>query len=156
MIPSVGFSAPNLPKCMDSLGMQSGTIPNSAITASSSFNANSFAPYVGRLHFLSADSGKYGSWAARTNDVFQWFQVDFGRWTQITSIDTQGRQDDNQWVKTFSLSFSYDGLFYETVSDPRTRLKKVIAFILHGDVPFALLLEKEIKQKERGCKVTPA
>lgn len=153
MIPLVGFSAPNLPKCMDPLGMQSGTIPNSAITASSSYNANSFAPYVGRLHFLSADSGKYGGWAARTNDVFQWFQVDFGRWTQVTAIDTQGRQDDNQWVTNFSLSFSNDGFFYETVSDPRTKRKKVKFFILHRDFLFALL-ENEVKQKGRGRIVT--
>ena len=100
---------------MDALGMQSGKIPDSAITASSSSNANSFAPYVGRLHFLSSGSGKYGGWAAASNNAEQYFQVDFGSWTQISAVTTQGRQDAAQWVKTYSLSFSYDGVFWQTV-----------------------------------------
>ena len=105
--------------------MQSGNIPDSAITASSSANANTYAPYVGRLHFLSSGSGKYGSWAAGANNRFQWFQVDFGSWTKISAVETQGRQDSNQWVKTYSLSFSYDRVFYETVTN-KYGYKKVI------------------------------
>ena len=93
--------------------MQSGDIPDSAITASSSYNINSFAPSIGRLHFLSVGSGKYGSWAAQTNDANQWFQVDFGSWTKISAFATQGRQDADQWVKNYSLSFSYDDVFYK-------------------------------------------
>ena len=109
---------------MDPLGMQNGKIPDSAITASSSANANSFAPYVGRLHFLMSGSGKYGSWAAASNNADQYFQVDFGTWTQITAVATQGRQDSAQWVKTYSLSFSYDGVFWETFTD-EDNLKQV-------------------------------
>ena len=97
--------------------MESGDIPDSAITASSSANDNSFAPSVGRLHFLSSGSGKHGSWAAGANNLMQWFQVDFGSWTKVSAVATQGRQDSNQWVKTFSLSFSYDGVFYENVNN---------------------------------------
>ena len=102
---------------MDALGMQNGQIPDSAITASSSANAVSHAPSIGRLHFLSSGSGKYGSWAAGANNVNQWFQVDFGGWTKITAVATQGRQDGNQWVKSYSLQFSYDGVFWETVNN---------------------------------------
>ena len=102
---------------MDTLGMQNGQIPDSAITASSSANANSYAPSIGRLHFLSSGSGKYGSWAAASNDQNQWFQVDFGSWTKVSAVATQGRQDSNQWVKSYSLSFSYDGVFWETVKN---------------------------------------
>ncbi|KAL9955596.1 hypothetical protein ACROYT_G036938 [Oculina patagonica] len=112
-----GFPTPKPPQCMDALGMQSGQIPDSAITASSSANANSYAPYVGRLHFNSAGSGKYGSWAAGANNENQFFQVDFGSWTKISAVATQGRQDSNQWVKTYSLSFSYDGVFWRTVQN---------------------------------------
>ena len=101
---------------MDALGMESGDIPDSAITASSSYNGNSL-PSIGRLHFLSAGSGKHGSWIARTNDVNQWFEIDFGSWIKISAIETQGRQDANQWVKTYSVSFSYDGVFYQTVNN---------------------------------------
>ena len=100
---------------MEALGMQSGDMPDSAITASSSANAVSYAPSVGRLHFLSAGSGRYGSWAAGANNAQQWFQVDFGSWTKVTAIRTQGRQDSNQWVKTYSISYSYDSVFHTTV-----------------------------------------
>ncbi|CAH3038827.1 unnamed protein product [Porites evermanni] len=112
---SDGFATPKPPQCMEALGMQSGDIPDSAITASSSANAFSHAPSVGRLHFLSAGSGRYGSWAAGANNAQQWFQVDFGSWTKVTAIRTQGRQDSSQWVKTFSISYSYDSVFHKTV-----------------------------------------
>ncbi|XP_078346313.1 uncharacterized protein LOC144631689 isoform X2 [Oculina patagonica] len=112
-----GFPTPKPPQCMDALGMESGQIPDSAVTASSSANANTYAPYVGRLHFLSSGSGKYGSWAAGANNVNQWFQVDFGSWTKVSAVATQGRQDANQWVKSYSLSFSYDGVFWEVVNN---------------------------------------
>ena len=104
--------------------MQSGDIPDSAITALSSANAVSYAPSVGRLHFLSAGSGRYGSWAAGANNAQQWFQVDFGSWTKVTAVATQGRQDSNQWVKTFSMSYSYDGVYYKIVNNQHS-LKKV-------------------------------
>ena len=102
---------------MEALGMENSQIPDSAITASSSYNAISYAPYIGRLNFLSAGSGKYGSWAAGANNENQWFQVDLGKWTKISAVATQGRQDADQWVKTYSLSFSYDGVFWETINN---------------------------------------
>ena len=102
---------------MDALGMESGNISDSAITASTSYTAVSLAPSVGRLHFLSSGSGKYGSWAAEANDKNQWFQVDFGSWTKVTAVATQGRQDADQWVKNYKLSFSYDGVFYKNVNE---------------------------------------
>ena len=112
-----GFSTPKPPQCMDALGMESGNISDSAITASTSYTAVSLAPSVGRLHFLSSGSGKYGSWAAEANDKNQWFQVDFGSWTKVTAVATQGRQDADQWVKNYKLSFSYDGVFYKNVNE---------------------------------------
>ena len=112
-----GFSTPKPPQCMDALGMENSQIPDPAITASSSASANSFVPSIGRLHFLSAGSGKHGSWAAGANNLNQWFKVDMGGWTQISAVATQGRQDSNQWVESFSLSFSYDGVFWEIVNN---------------------------------------
>ena len=114
---NVGFSAPKLPQCMESLGMQNLQIPDSAITASSSSNEISFAPYIGRLHFLSAGTGKYGSWTADAHNEFQWFQIDLGSWTKISAVATQGRQDADKYVETYTLSFSYDVVFWETVKN---------------------------------------
>ena len=110
-----GFSTPKPPQCMDALGMENRQIPDSAITASSSANANTNAPSIGRLHFLSSGSGKYGSWTAGANNLNQWFKVDMGGWTQISAVATQGREDGNQWVESYSLSFGYDGVFWQVV-----------------------------------------
>ncbi|XP_068739041.1 uncharacterized protein, partial [Montipora capricornis] len=119
-----GFLKPATPQCMDALGMQFGNLPDSAITGSTSANANSFTPYVGRLHFLSAGSGKQGRWAAGSNDANQWFQVDFGSGTKLSAVATQGRQDSDQWVKSYSLSYSYDGVFYTTVDNENAQKKE--------------------------------
>ena len=48
-----------------------------------------------------------------SDDKFQWFQVDFGRFIKVTGVATQGRQDHAWWVKTYSLSFSYKGIFFK-------------------------------------------
>ncbi|RMX60110.1 hypothetical protein pdam_00025569, partial [Pocillopora damicornis] len=72
------------------------------------------------LHFLSSGSGKYGGWAAASNNAEQYFQVDFGSWTQIsawlmidlgkvskvTRIATQGRSDAGWWSKSYSLDYT--------------------------------------------------
>jgi len=115
---------------MEALGMQDLDIPDSAITASSSYNAVSYAPCVGRLHFLSSGSGKYGSWAAGTNNEFQWLEIDLGSWTKISAVATQGRQDSDQYVKTYTLSFSYDDVFWETVKNEQG-ITQVQILVIH-------------------------
>ena len=69
-------------------------------------------PRNGRLHFQPS-SGQYGAWAVSTNNEFQYFEVNFGGWTMVTKVATQGRQDGAWWVKSYSLSYSYDGVFFE-------------------------------------------
>lgn len=107
-----GFSPPVTKKCAKILGMQNDQIPDSALSASTSYNVNSMGPANGRLHFQSK-SGQYGAWAVSKNDEFQWFQVDFGGFTKVSGLATQGRQDGAWWVKSYSLSYSYDGVFFE-------------------------------------------
>ena len=69
-------------------------------------------PGNGGLHF-QATSGKYGSWAVSTNNEFQYFEVNFGDWTQVTKVATEGRQDGAWWTKSYSLAYSDDGVFFE-------------------------------------------
>ena len=107
----IGFSKPKPPVCLEALGMQNGRIPDSAITASTEYNYAAKA-MNGRLHFLFM-SGRYGAWIAQKNDKFQYLQVDFGDWAKITRVAIQGRQDADQWVKSFSLSYGYDPIFFE-------------------------------------------
>ena len=93
--------------CSDPLGMESGKIANGQITASTNYNARQGASN-GRLNF-KAGGGKTGAWSARTNDVHQWLQVDLRAKTEVTAIKIQGRQDYDQWVKTFTITYSNDG-----------------------------------------------
>ena len=52
-------------------------------------------------------------WAAGSNDVFQWIQVKFGQRVIIRAVSTQGRHTSyNQWVKSYSLNYSSDGLSF--------------------------------------------
>ncbi|KAI8514463.1 phosphatidylethanolamine binding [Branchiostoma belcheri] len=57
------------PVCQDRLGMESGAIPDSSITASSFYNSH-HEPFRARLNGVAG-----GGWAAGSNDIGQWLQV---------------------------------------------------------------------------------
>ena len=85
----IGFPIPEISQsCRNPLGMESGQIPNSAITASSQLTP-AYGPENARLHFKGTP-GRLGAWILLRNDHGQWLQVDFGRETQVTGIATQG------------------------------------------------------------------
>ncbi|XP_031562905.1 uncharacterized protein LOC116298543 [Actinia tenebrosa] len=106
-----GFSPPVIPTCMSALGLQCGKIPDSKITASSEFNSGHRAANA-RLYFQSG-KGRTGAWSAKSNNIHQWLQVDFGKVAKIQKVATQGRQEANQWVTSFYLSYSREGIFFE-------------------------------------------
>ena len=108
--------------------MQNGKIPDSAITASSEYSS-AFKPMNGRLHFLHR-SGRVGSWSANRLDVYQYLQVNFGAWTKISRVATQGRNDADQWVKSFSLSYGYDSVFFRIYKEDNKKKVK-IGFTFH-------------------------
>ncbi len=91
--------------------MESGLIPNSAITASSKWNEK-YGPKNARLNFKGA-SGRYGGWFSAENDHSQWLQVNFGRETQITGIATQGYYNSLRYVKSYTLQYSHDGSSFQ-------------------------------------------
>lgn len=97
--------------------MESKYIPDSQITASSEWNSN-HGPSNARLNF-QAGGGRTGAWSSKTNDVNQWLQVDLGQKTRVTGIRTQGRSDVNQWVTSFTVSYSDDGVNF-TPYNPNT------------------------------------
>ena len=90
---------------MAGLGLENGNIPDSAITASSMLSST-YKPSLGRLH-------KYYGWLAKTANKQQWFQVDFGSWTKVTRVATQGRQNGADWITKYNLAYSYDGVFFK-------------------------------------------
>ena len=87
-----------------SLGMEDGRIKDSALSASSIYS-NACAAGLGRLH-LVPPSGKAGAWCTKTLDTNQWIKIDLGRSATVTKVATQGRQDSNQWVTSYAVSYS--------------------------------------------------
>jgi discoidin domain receptor family protein 2 len=77
-------------ECDEALGMESGAIPDSAITASSSYNVPNVGPSNGRLKVERAGGG----WCPKPpveQGVREWLQVDFKTVHMITGVQTQGR-----------------------------------------------------------------
>jgi len=101
--------------------MQNKQIPDSAITVSSYLSSRTEAKN-GRLHFLRT-SDRAGGWAAGRDDNNQFFQVHFGDWRKVARVAIQGREDRNQWVKSFSLSYGYDSVSFQDYKEEG--LKKV-------------------------------
>jgi len=110
-------------ECQEALGMESGAISDSQISASSEFNAD-HAATQGRLHFQARlNPGKTGSWSAHTKDANQWLQVDLNsKDTKVTRVATQGRNDyeinGGQWVTKYKLQYSDDGVNFQYYKEP--------------------------------------
>ena len=97
--------------CAAPVGIQSGRIKNTAMTASSSYNVF-HGPYLARLH--RSRTGRYmGAWVARIRNANQYLQIALGRPMKITGIATQGRHDANQWVTRYLVAFSQDNMHFE-------------------------------------------
>ncbi|KAL9982723.1 hypothetical protein ACROYT_G004806 [Oculina patagonica] len=107
-----GFTPVPGPVCMESLGMETGKIPDSDITASSHYNIYSL-PKFSRLNLVAVSSHTYGCWASKASDLNQWLQVKFGQRVEIKRVATQGRHNVDQWVKSYTLNYSSDGLVFE-------------------------------------------
>lgn len=99
-------------ECQGALGMESRTIKNAQITASSQWDQN-HAAIQGRLNFQTSGI-KQGAWSARFNDKNQWLQIDLQAvYTKVTAVASQGRHQSNQWVTKYTLQFSNDGIFFQ-------------------------------------------
>ena len=85
--------------------METGKIKDSQIMASSVWDVNHGASNA-RMNFAQ----KSGSWSSKSNDLHQWLQVDFKYNATIGDIQTQGRGRHKQWVESYTLSYSYDGV----------------------------------------------
>lgn len=68
-------------------------------------------PALARLN-LKRTRVTMGAWSAAANNRYQWLQIDLGRFMKLKKIATQGRQDANQWVTRYQLSYSIDGAHF--------------------------------------------
>ena len=80
--------------------MESKKIPDNEITASSTYAGGYYPYYVrpGSNKCWYPENGKQKN---------SWIQVDLGKLTRFTGLETQGCSSD--WTKTYSLTFSTDG-----------------------------------------------
>ena len=101
--------------CNRPVGIQNGRIRNSAMSSSSRWD-NYHAPWLARLH--RARSGRLmGAWSSRPNNHYQFLQVDMGRSMKLSGINTQGRQDADQWVTAYFILYSSDGTHFSYVRE---------------------------------------
>ena len=106
---SVSISRAESPKTPVPLGMESGAIFDSQITASSMSNDRHAAPNA-RLHFKGSKNPlKRAGWVPRVKNTNQWLQVDLQQTTRVIGIATQGRHDYDQWVTKYKLQYGDDG-----------------------------------------------
>ena len=104
------------------LGLEDKRLTPGSLTASTYYNHH-LSPWHGRLNHR-------WSWSARTRNNRQWFKVNFGYVTRFKGIATQGRQDANQWVKTYIVTYSRDGVSY--VPYKENRRVKVRVLLIKG------------------------
>ena len=90
--------------------MESRAISDSQISASSQLDDNHSAKRA-RLN-IKLNGTKKGGWSARILDRNQWLQIDLGSYTTVTLVATQGRNGHQQWVTTFRLQYSNDGIIF--------------------------------------------
>ncbi|WAR14241.1 HMCT-like protein [Mya arenaria] len=90
-------------------------VSDSQLSASTSFNFT-FETTNGRL--MQQPSGTNGgAWMPRFFDTQQFIQVDFGQPEKISGVVTQGRQDTDQWVESFLIETSLDGIHWYKYAD---------------------------------------
>ena len=93
----------------DPLGMENGAISYGQISASSQYNEGLSAVY-GRLN-LKASSGNGGGWTPKTNGEDEWLQVELGKLPiKVTRLATQESDYYEDWVTTYKLQYSDDGV----------------------------------------------
>lgn len=109
--------------CSEPLGLKNNTIPDSQITASSSYkmwNLRAFGwyPHLGRLD----NQGKINAWTAQSNSAKEWLQVDLGTQKQVTGIITQGARDFGhiQYVASYKVAHSDDGVQWTVYEEQGT------------------------------------
>ena len=106
------------------LGMESGRISDSQISASSQYT-NSMAAAYGRLNFQDEGAG----WAAGFSlDPNQWLQVDLNNQdTSVVRVATQGRRYhiSDQFVKSYKLQSSNDNVNFRYYMEQGQTIDKV-------------------------------
>ena len=85
------------------LGIESGSIPDDKITASSVQSPHTPAKNS-RLGYTAGSS-----WCAEASDPSPYLQIDLQTLHVICAVSTQGNSQEDEWVETYTLQSSTDG-----------------------------------------------
>lgn len=102
-----------------------GAFPDEYLYASS-YRDDFSTPQRGRLNMgKNTELGYNGAWCAAVNNDMQYFQIDFGAVQAVTGILTQGDHAEMNWVKSYYLEISMDGIHWSCVfgSDGRVKVR---------------------------------
>uniref|UniRef100_A0A8D0GZP7 Discoidin, CUB and LCCL domain containing 1 n=1 Tax=Sphenodon punctatus TaxID=8508 RepID=A0A8D0GZP7_SPHPU len=114
--------------CNKSLTLESGAIPNSQITASSSWEPTN---EIGELVQWSPDKAwlqvQGPSWASNQTNLRQWLEIDLGEKKRITGIRTTGSTmlKFNFYVKTFIINYKNNNSKWKTYKGILSNEEKV-------------------------------
>ena len=106
--------------------MENGAISDAQISASSQWDDYE-GPHRARLN-RRRFGNKRGAWSALNNDIYQWLQVDLGKYTTVTRTATQGSSDLDQWVTKYRLQYSEDGVnfhLYKALGQDSAKVRAV-------------------------------
>ena len=112
--------------------MQSESIPDNRINASSQLNSNTPAKN-GRLNYVAGSS-----WCASTNDSNPYLQIDLQTLHIICAVSTQGNAKADEWVETYTLQTSTDG---KTWTDYKIDGQVEVSCKSSVDIPTSLWLK---------------
>ncbi|EDO37662.1 predicted protein [Nematostella vectensis] len=90
------------------LGMEDGRIKDDQITQSSFIDNMSMGKHA-RLYLVESQPATRGAWVPSYGSFGQWIQIDFQRLVIVTKVATQGRHGNDQWITSFTISYSLDG-----------------------------------------------
>ena len=78
--------------------------------------------------FLDAAGELFGGWVAATNDVNQYWAIDFLETHRVLEVMIQGREDAEMWVESFKLQYLNDsGVFTEYTDNTNSSVSICIA-----------------------------
>ena len=119
-------------------------LPDSALSASSILG-NPFKPENARLESKPSEKGS-GSWAPKTNDLNQFFQVTFPKPVPIHGIIIRGNPMFDQYVTSFKILHSYDGNTYHVYENSQNQ-PKIFSGSVDSKTPVKSILEQPIEAK---------
>ncbi|XP_048576418.1 lactadherin-like [Nematostella vectensis] len=97
--------------CKDALGMESGEISNSAITASSYYlqGINKYSmPYYARLNNVGQIGVSNGAWLANNYVAGEYLEIDIGRNVAVDGVAAQGGPGATYRVTSYKISYKTD------------------------------------------------